>query len=249
MEARTVEFAVSARAKPAALPIRGFLALHFGAIPVKSVFGFCEYTTLYGGRGFVAPELTDADIAWMYDNGIGYRIPLQNVLATYDDYKENKAFLRKYHRAGNSLILVRRELATWIRNDFPLYETEASVISQIATHEKIAAALPLFDVVVVHPRMNEDAEFLGAIAEKDRIRLFANAGCMVHCPTMECYASFSRLNKQMPGAEFHCAQRHIPEYAAEIAGRTGMIEYDVAKLNALGFTRFKKLSSKGKTGN
>jgi hypothetical protein len=65
----------------------------------------------------------------MYDHDIGYRIPLQNIVASREEYVASKTFLAKYHRKGNSVIIARAKLAKWIHEDFPLFEVEASVIN------------------------------------------------------------------------------------------------------------------------
>jgi len=242
-----LDFSVSARGKAVTNAMAAFLDIFFEGIPVKSVFGFREYTPLYGGRIFHGPELSEADIHWMYDNGIGYRIPLQNIVASREDYEASKPFLAKYHRKGNSVITVRAELAKWVREDFPLFEVEASVINQVRTLDKLPGFLEKFDVVVLHPIMNDDLEGLATIADKSRVRLFVNAGCMYQCPTMECYGSISRMNKLIPNTEFKCAQQHLPDYAQARMSAEGMTEFDTMSFVNLGFTRFKRMRNKSNT--
>lgn len=242
-----LDFSISARGKLAQNPVATYLDIWFKDIPVKSIFGFREYTSLYGGRVFNGPELTEADIAWMYDNGIGYRIPLQNLVANRRDYELARPFLKKYHRPGNSVITVRAEMARWVKEDFPDFEVEASVINQVRTLDKLPEFLENFDVVVLHPILNDDLEGLATIADKNRIRLFVNAGCMYTCPTMECYGSISRLNKHIPKAEFKCAQDHVPDYAQERLTTEGMTEFDTMAFVKLGFTRFKRMRNKSNT--
>ncbi|NIK89796.1 hypothetical protein FHS83_003114 [Rhizomicrobium palustre] len=247
MFSETLDFSVSARGKTMSNSIAAFLAIFFEDIPVKSVFAFREYTPLYGGRIYHGPELSDADIHWMYDNGIGYRIPLQNIVTSREEYLSSKPFLAKYHRKGNSVIVARAELARWIREDFPDFELEASVINQVRTLDKLSSFLENYDVVVLHPIMNDDLAGLSTIADKSRIRLFVNAGCMYQCPTMECYGSISRMNKLVPNTEFKCAQDHVPEYAEARLTAEGMTEFDTAALVNLGFTRFKRMRNKSNT--
>ncbi len=247
MSSKSLDFSVSARSKRADVPVMMFIASYFPGIPVKSVFGFRERTPLYGGRIFKGPELSEADIKWMYDRGIGYRIPLQNLVANYDDYVESKPFLEKYHRKGNSVITFRTDLAQWIRNDFPLFEIEASVINQIRTIDKIPQFLVDFDVVVLHPILNDHPDELSKIEDKDRIRLFVNAGCMYKCPTMECYGSMSRINKEIPGAKFKCAQDHVPDYMLDRQAEPEMTKFNTQALINLGFSKFKKMRSKSNT--
>ncbi len=242
-----LDFSISARGKFAGNSIAAFLKIFFDGIPVKSVFGFREYTPLYGGRIFRGPELSEADIKWMYERGIGYRIPLQNIVANRDDYEASKVFLTKYHREGNSVITVRADLARWIREDFPKFEIEASVINQVRTIDRIPEFLETFDVVVLHPILNDSPDELAKIEDKNRIRLFVNAGCMYKCPTMECYGSISRLNKLIPETQFKCAQDHLPDYAQERLNTVGMTEFDPRPLIDLGFTRFKRMRNKTNT--
>lgn len=248
MQSPDLDYSVSARGKLATQPIADFLAANFAGVPIKSVFGFTEYTPLYGGRKFSQPELSDADIAWLYDRGIGYRIPLQNLLSTRADYEQSRAFLDRHHRAGNSVIVVRDEMAGWVRSDYPLFEIEASVILQVRNTDRLEGLLKSYDVVVLHPELNDRPEELAAIPDKRRIRLFVNAGCMYQCPTMECYGSFSRMNKQIEGAVFRCAQLHDHAFVQSRAMVQAMTEFDVPALAALGFTRFKRLRSGGATG-
>ncbi|GAB6039428.1 hypothetical protein [Endothiovibrio diazotrophicus] len=245
MDIASLDFSVSARRKAPDQPIGAFLAEFFSDVPVRSVFAFREYSSLYGGRRFVEPELSEADVAWMYDHGIGYRIPLQTSLLNRADYLRNQPFLARYHRKGNSVIVTHTDLAQWIREDFPDYEIEASVINRITSVDDLDAWFRIYDVVVLHPRLNTKRDELATIAAKQRIRLFANAGCMYRCPTMECYESFTLMNKRFPGAEISCAQLHNPRYNAFIASLDEMTEFDVAALAEAGFTRFKKLRSKG----
>jgi len=108
--------------------------------------------------------------------------------------------------------------------------------AHINTHKKIDEALELYDTVVLPMKTNEDQEFLAAIDCKDRITLFANAGCALTCPSKICYPSISKMNK-FNGAEFCCSrsmkEREIP----------GMIDFDLDPLIELGFRRFKMLRS------
>ena len=60
-----MKFTISARGKTATTPILRFLAANFGRVAIKqidSVFGFVERCTLYGGRVFAEPELSDRDV-------------------------------------------------------------------------------------------------------------------------------------------------------------------------------------------
>jgi len=64
---------------------------------------------------------------------------------------------------------------------------DASVIKNIKTHRKTNDVLELYDSVVLPMRLNKDFDFLEKIEAKDRITLFANAGCALTCPSKLCY--------------------------------------------------------------
>jgi hypothetical protein len=239
-------FTLSARGKDPQLPILRFLAREFPHIAiaqVESVFGFVEPCTLYGGRPFGAPELSPRDVAVMYECGIGLRLPLSNHHVTRDEYDRSRAFLARYHRKGNSVITTSEQLAGWVRADFPDFELEASVIKEIDTDEKIEKALATYDTIVVPMRLNLDLDFLERVAPKERITLFANAGCALTCPSKICYPSFSQANK-FTGHETMCSFTLRPRELY------GMLDFDLDKLSALGFARFKMLRSRshGLTG-
>jgi hypothetical protein len=54
-----MKFTVSARSKPAAVPIQRYISKNYAEIPIEQIesfFGFTEPTTLYGGRFFCATE-------------------------------------------------------------------------------------------------------------------------------------------------------------------------------------------------
>lgn len=114
---------------------------------------------------------------------------------------------------------------------------EASVIKNINTLAKLAQALPVYDTVVLPMTANEDLDFLASIEDKNRIRLFANAGCALTCPSRICYRSVSKLNK-FRGGEWQCSK---PLKDRDIKG---MIDFDIEPLNRLGYHRFKLLRAR-----
>ena len=87
-------------------------------------------------------------------------------------------------------------------------------------------------------KSNDDLEFLSTIEDKDRITLFANAGCAFTCPSKTCYASVSKINKGDGSREFQCS-RSIKERES-----LGMIDFDLEPLRELGFHRFKLLRAR-----
>jgi hypothetical protein len=234
----SLRFTVSGRAKTNDVPILTFLAKAYRGIPialVDSVFGFVERSALYGGRIFEGPELTPGDVNTLYDVGIGVRIPFTNHYAEPHEYEQSKPILEKYSRPGNAVIVTNDDLAGWIRRDFPQYRIEASVIKNLKTYERIAAALELYDTAVLPMELCEDTAFLEKLPNKDRITLFANGACALTCPSRICYASISRFNKNGTG-ELLCSQ------PLKERQQRGIVEFDLTRLQMLGFRRFKVLT-------
>ena len=235
-----MQYTISVRGKSEEIPILPFLAKNYPDIPhqeIDSVFGFLERSTLYGGRPFTEPQISDADVSKLYSVGIGVRIPLTNHYAEQEEYRENLPLLEKYHLEGNAVIVTNDDLARWIRADFPKYKIEASVIKNIDTYDEIEKAFEIYDTVVLPMKINEDPDFLTHIENKARITLFANAGCALTCPSKICYPSISKMNK-FKGGEFKCSQ------TLKYREMHGMIDFDLEKLAALGFSRFKLLRAK-----
>ncbi|MDH4071586.1 MAG: hypothetical protein OEV41_00615 [Gammaproteobacteria bacterium] len=233
-------FTVSARGKKAEQPVFAYIRENYGNLRVNeidSLFGFVEKSTLYGGRQFVGRELSDADVRQLNDAGIGVRIPMSNHVAERREYRLNQWILSKYHVKGNSIICTNDDLARWIRDDFPDYRIDGSVIKNLTSHRRIEMAMELYDSVVLPMPMNEDLEFLAGIENKDKITLFANAGCALTCPSRMCYASISELNKGR-GGTFKCSQ---PIKDRDLLG---MVDFPLEPYIELGFHRFKLLRAR-----
>jgi len=231
-------FTISARGKQPNVPVFQFLRRHFGHLPlnrIESLFGFVEYSPLYGGRVFHGRELSERDIYQLNNAGIGLRLPLSNHFVEREEYESARSFLEKYHRVGNSAIVTNDDLARWIRADFPDYRLDASVIKNVNTPKKLAQALELYDEIVLPMTSNEDVAFLEAVPDKSRITLFANAGCAFTCPSKTCYVSVSKINKRQGEEAFRCSQS-IKEREL-----LGMIDFDIEALVRMGFHRFKLL--------
>ena len=239
-------FTLSVRGKSPDLPVMAFLRTLYPRMPlaqVDSLFGFVERCTLYGGRFFRAPQLTDADVQAMYAHRMGVRIPLTNHMVDEHEYAGYAGMFDKYHLPGNAVIVTNDKLARWIRRDFPRYRIEASVIKEIDTHARIDQALEIYDTVVLPMRSNQDEAFLAAIGDKSRITLFANAGCALTCPSRICYPSVSKANKTVNGTRLLCS---VPYKAREAMG---MVDFDLDQLGAMGFSRFKMLRERPGAGS
>lgn len=234
-----VSFTLSARGKHPDVPLLAFLRSEYGNVPlgeIDSLFGFVERCTLYGGRRFVQRELSDRDVFQLNNGGIGIRLPLSNHYAERSEYEAAMPLLDKYHRSLNFVIVTNDDLARWIREDFPDYQIDASVIKNIKSHDKITEALEIYDSVVLPMRVNNDFDFLEKIEAKDRIILFANGGCALSCPSKLCYPSFSKINKGN-GGEFQCALMFKDR------NLDGMIDFPLQPYIDMGFSRFKLLRS------
>jgi hypothetical protein len=232
-----VTYTISARSKLPNMPVFRFLKDMYGYLPLReidSLFGFVEQSTLYGGREFSRRELSDRDAIQLVNAGIGLRIPMSNHHVSRDEYEANLPILKKYHQPGNSIIATNDKLASWVREDFPDYRIDASVIKNIKTYEKIEQALELYDSVVLPMQLNKDLEFLEKIRDKDKITLFANAGCALTCSSKLCYLSFSEMNKGH-GGEFNCAMMFKEREVM------GMVDFLLKPYVDLGFHRFKLL--------
>jgi hypothetical protein len=241
-----ITYTVSARNKPPELPIMAYLRKNYGNIPLReidSVFGFVERSTLYGGRGFTRRELSHRDVLMLNSAGIGVRFPMSNHHATREEFDHNIGLFARYHDELNSVICTNDDLARWIRAEYPKYRLDASVIKNIKTYRKIDQALEIYDSVVLPMRLNEDLEFLDKVEQKERIILFANAGCALTCPSKLCYISISEINKG-EGGEFQCSQ---PIKERELYG---MVDFPLDPYIEMGYRQFKLLRSRpgGMTG-
>jgi hypothetical protein len=231
-------FTVSARSKSPNVPVFLFLRRQFGHVPlarIESLFGFVKRSNLYGGRIFNRRELSERDVMQLNNADIGVRLPLSNHFVTREEYENNMEFLAKYHQKPNSVIVTNDDLARWVAEDFPDYRIDASVIKNINTRKKLDQALEIYDEVVLPMAANEDTEFLESIEARDRITLFANAGCAFTCPSKTCYVSVSKLNKGDSDAQFTCSQ------SLKERELLGMIDFDLEPLVDMGFRSFKLL--------
>jgi hypothetical protein len=233
-------FTVSARNKPPDVPILAFLRKNYGNVPLReidSIFGFVERSTLYGGRAFEERELSVRDVLQLLASGIGLRIPMSNHFVDAEEYQRNALILERHHRKLNSIIITNDDLARWVRRDFPRYRLDASVIKNIDSHRKINEALELYDSVVLPMKINEDLDFLEKVETKDKIILFANAGCALTCPSKLCYRSLSKINKGN-GGEFQCSQ------VFKKRDKYGMVDFPLQPYIDLGYRQFKLLRAR-----
>ncbi len=247
-------YTISARGKKLNQPVKEYFKTFFPNIPlnkIDSIFGFVEKSSLYGGRPFFRPQISEKDYQFLQNHNIGIRIPLTNHYVSEKEYKRNKPLLDKYHKKGNSLIVTNDTLARWIKIDYPKYKIEASILKEIDSTEKIYEALKLYDTVVLPMNVNNNIKLLEAIEQKERITLFGNAGCALTCPNRICYDYISKRNKILGNTNLII--RSMYYYYSFFIRRKwcmhkikprklhGIKDFDIDKLYNMGFKRFKML--------
>jgi hypothetical protein len=214
---------------------------------IDYAFGQVEgNTSLFGGRIADGINLTRVDIYWLYDKGIGLKLPLSNKFISDKQYKESKPFLKKYHRKGNAIITATDELAKHIKNDFPDYQIEASCIQDIVDTEKLEQkiSLEVYDTIVLPIHMNDDVKFLKSIKDKEKIRLFLNVECSYLCPKKVCYGTTSKINigeKDKMMCSFWDFGLERTFYKDHIDWNN--FYFDKSKFDKIGFTKYKLLPS------
>lgn len=196
-------------------------------------------------------QLSDADIKNLNNAGIGFRIPITNHFFTAAEYERSRPFLEKYHKEGNALIVLNDELVKIIRQDFPLYKFEGSMIKNIKTYKQIDDALKIFDTVVLPMEANDNIQFLEKAVPKHRITLFATAGCAYRCPARTCYRRVSRVNKFLAADNVlmnitgyimypfsrGCSRRKLKR------ALMGSVRFDVRRYQEIGYSSFKVIRS------
>jgi len=162
---------------------------------IYSVFGSVkEYTPLYGGRLFEPSHcLSYSLINRLRRKGINMALALSNHYFSEEGYKISIPILEKLEKEGNSVIITNDELAKRIRIDFPLFKLQASVIKCLENIDDINRTLELYDYVTLLPKLNDNEELLQSITEKERIILFASAGCTYYCQPKECFETVSKM--------------------------------------------------------
>lgn len=204
-----------------------------GNIKAAYAFVWGMYSPLYGGRGYHRHNSLSPDqVALLRKHGVFLYIPMSNHFFSLEDYKQSRELLERYHMDGNGVICVNDELAEAIRNDYPKYKLEASMIKNIKTHEEIGKAFRLYDLVTLRMALNDDEVFLQSLPQKERIVLFGNSKCEYHCE-MNCLLPFSKRLKADKDSPLVCWRR---EKGLPIAA---YMEFDLDDSRFSGFTTFK----------
>jgi len=247
-------YTISARGKKLRKPVKEYFNTYFPNIPLKkidSIFGFVEKSTLYSGRPFFGPQISEKDYQFLQKNNIGIRIPFTNHFVTEKEYQKNKKLFDKYHKKGNSVIISNDDFAGWIRRDYPLFKIEASILKEIDSIEKINHALEIYDTIVLPMNVNNNIKLLESIECKDRITLFGNAGCAFTCPNRICYTYISKKNKVLGSTNiifrslyyyyFFFVRRKWCMHKIKPRKLHGIKDFDIDKYYEMGFRRFKML--------
>jgi hypothetical protein len=160
---------------------------------VSSVFGFVrEYSPLYGGRPYRASHcLTYKHVKKFAKKGIAMSLNLTNHNFDEERYRVSIPILEKLENPKNSVVCTNDELAKRLRIDFPQYILKASVIKGISTLDEIHKTLELYDYLAINPRLNNDVDLLNSIDCKEKVILFANIKCLIHCDATDCFRVIS----------------------------------------------------------
>ena len=235
MKGVSIDYAVSLRARNSNSSIEEYLQKYYGHIQnINSVFGFEDYVPLYGGRRYKR-EITNEEINQLREMGIYYRIPLSTHNFNKELYEESRHFLEKHHREGNVIITVLDDLMYQIKEEFPLYTFEASVIKNLKDINEINNTCRIYDEVVLHGSWNKNAN-IAKIKYKEKIRLFSSMGCAFNCPNKICYKSFSDINSRK-SSTVRCSRHTEPR---EYLGTVDLMQ-NKNVLIGLGFSKFKVL--------
>jgi len=231
------KYSVSGRMLRPDRDVRNYLETYFYFLDVsqvESIFGAYQFPSkLYGGWGYDdRTAMRENHVEQMRAAGIGIALTLTNHFFDLDTYRESWPLLEKLHACSNSLIITSDDFARHVRRDFPEYQLKASIIKHIASIDRLKRAYDLYDYVLIPMDKNDDDELLASLPEKDRIILFANAGCAYNCPARTCYLGNSQGIQGKPVTSV-CSKARIPREDL------GYVVFDVKKLSALGFSYFK----------
>ncbi len=218
---------------------------------IDSVFGFTDrYCPLYGGRSYDAYEpakiqITDEELRWMYDTGINLKLAVSAPKVSRHEYLSCRSFFDHYYRKGNTLIITNDRFAEWVREDYPDYLIEASVIRDTNNQEAIKTATVIYDYIVIPIILNDDTIFLENIEDKEQIRLFVNTECSYNCLSKICYSVQSNINKKYKRIDkFQCSVGLVPRAHVNAQRDWENWYFDIDSYIAMGFRSFKVLTPK-----
>lgn len=206
---------------------------------IESLFGTYPFPSrLWGGWGFdEGSAMNDRHIEQMRGLGIGIALTVTNHFFDEAAYRESWPMFEKLQAPCNSLIITNDALARRVRADFPAYKLKASITKHVQTVERLKRMYELYDYVLFPMDKNDDDALLETIPEKERIILFANAGCAYLCPARTCYLGNSQgiCGKEVTS---RCSKTRFPREHLPYT------IFDVKKLWGMGFSFFKLIPPK-----
>lgn len=218
--------------------------LKFQQSDIDAVWGSLEGSTspMYGGRISPNVDIFLDEVYWLYDKGIGVKIPLSTVYFDETLYKNTKNLLKEYHRKGNIVLVSTDKFAQRLREDFPLFQIEMSAVKDITSIKDLNKIdRSLYDTIVLPMCANDDMEFLSKIENKEQIRLFLNVECSYTCPNKICYTSISKINRGEIHEEMKCSK-----YSLDLPRRFynddidwGKFYFNKSEFTDMGFDKFK----------
>lgn len=176
---------------------------------VASVFGFVrEYSPLYGGRPYRANHcLTYKHVKKFAKKGIAMSLTMTNHNFDEERYHASIPILEKLENPKNSVICTNDELAKRVKIDFPKYILKASVIKDISTLDGIHKTLELYDYLAIHPKLNDNEALLNSIDCKEKVILFANIKCLIHCDGTDCFRVISDNMNEYTQQAYPCKHK------------------------------------------
>jgi hypothetical protein len=228
--------------------------IQFGYDDVDYMFGHTdEASPLWGGR-LKQSNISKIDLYWLYDKGIGFKLPLTSKTITDEQYKQTKNVLKNHHREGNAVLTATDKLAERIKQDFPKYKVEASCIQAITDNDKLQKSIVtgLYDTIVLPIHSNDDSEFLESIQNKKQIRLFLNVDCSYTCPKKLCYGTIAQINggktepyKQDGYSSMKCSyyDMKMPRTFYNDDIEWSDFYFDKPKFDDIGFNKYKILAA------
>jgi hypothetical protein len=213
-----------------------YLDKFYGGGTIESFFNSMKIRSpLYGGRPCnVEYSFSKLQVDALNAQNIGVMLTLSNHYFTKEAYAQTIPALERIDHPLNSVVMVNDKLARRIARDFPQIKRKASVIKQIKTLDEIHRALELYHSVVLHPMLNDEADFLQSIDCKECVVLFANSRCLYRCAKPICY---KYISKQMTIRGQWDKQVCSYQNRRELVD--GYTVFDLSHARFAGFTAFK----------
>lgn len=117
--------------------------------------------------------------------GVSFEVAFNNTLLKKNDLKDEYCnyFLKGVHNKMNSVIVASDLLKNYLRKNYPKFKLAASICfceKSIKGYEKL---FKKYDMVILHPDLNRDFDFIKKISPVNRERLcvLINEECVPNC--------------------------------------------------------------------